>query len=186
MKEVIFVTGNANKARYFSRATGLVVKGYKLDIPEIQSLDLSQIITHKVHSAYDQFKKPVIVEDTSLIILSFGKLPGPFVKWFIEELGLEKICRLADVSEDRRAIARTIYAYYDGQRLEQFDGSLNGRIAEQPKGKGGYGWNPIFIPDSYNKTLGEMSEAEFTEVYRSYKPVVKVAGFLKTLTKDKL
>ena len=65
-KNITFITGNQDKADYLAKYLGLPVKHIKLDLDEIQSLDLSSIVEHKVRQAYDKIKTPVIVEDVSL------------------------------------------------------------------------------------------------------------------------
>jgi len=120
MSNVVFVTGNANKAKYFSQLVGLDIEHQPVDVPEIQSLDLPEIVEYKARVAYEKLKKPVIIEDTRFVIERLGKLPGPFIKWFEKELGLEQICRLVDEDGDRAAVAGAAFAYFDGQQLEVF------------------------------------------------------------------
>ncbi|HTE22200.1 MAG TPA: non-canonical purine NTP pyrophosphatase [Candidatus Limnocylindria bacterium] len=130
MSNVTFITGNQNKADYLARYLGYPVDHVKLDLDEIQSLDLRQIVEHKVWQAYAQIKKPVLVEDVSLEFTALGRLPGPFIKWFLEEIELGQICSLLD-GKDRSATGRCMFGYYDGQRLEFFEGVLSGQIACQ-------------------------------------------------------
>ncbi len=181
MNKPVFVTGNANKAKYFSELIGLPIEHQAVEGHEIQSLDLREVAEHKARLAYEQIKKPVIVEDVSLVINSMGRLPGPFIKWFIEGLGLEGICRLADVSPDRKAVASSVYAYYDGKILKIFEGSLDGTIASHPRGDSGFGWNPTFIPLSSTQTLGEMDDKNFKKAYLQIKPIKSLREFLQSL-----
>lgn len=181
MSKIVFVTGNANKAKYFSELIGLPIDHHAGEGHEIQSLDLREIAEHKAKLAYAQLGKPVIVEDVSLVINCLGKLPGPFIKWFIEELGLERICRLADADKNRKAVASSVYIYYDGQLLKYFEGSLEGIIADHPSGDSGFGWNPTFIPHYSDKTLAEMDDKTFKEAYLQIKPISEVGEFLSSL-----
>lgn len=180
---VTFVTGNPGKAHYFSKLVGMDIENRAVDTDEIQSLDLEEIVTHKAKQAYAKLNRPVIVEDTSFIINSFGKLPGPFIKWFEESMGFEKICRLADIGEDRGAKASSIYAYYDGKKLKLFPGELDGTVSDHPRGKTGFGWNPIFIPHYSNQTLAEMNDEDFKQAYIQIKSIFKVRDFLNSLDK---
>jgi non-canonical purine NTP pyrophosphatase (RdgB/HAM1 family) len=178
---VVFVTGNANKAKYFSELVGMEVEHHSADVDEVQSLDLEEIVRHKAEGAFKQLQRPVVVEDTSLVIRSMGRLPGPFIKWFLEEIGLEKVCRLADLSPDRSAVASSIYTYYDGNDMKHFNGSLNGTISDHPKGESGFGWNQIFIPEQSRKTLAEMVDEEFKASYMRIKMIKQVGEFLRAL-----
>jgi len=182
---VIYVTGNAGKAKYFSKIIGLDIEHHDADVDEIQSLDLQEIVEHKAKKAYEQLKQPVIVEDTRYTIASLGKLPGPFVKWFEQEMGLERICRLADGDENREAAAGAAFAYYDGTIVKIFESQLAGRTPMHPKGPGGFGWNPIFIPGGQELTMAEMDEETFTKYYVQVKPFDRLREFLISLDNNK-
>jgi len=143
MSNVTFITGNQNKADYLAKYLGHPVDHVKLDLDEIQSLDLREIVEHKVRQAYARIKKPVLVEDVSLEFTALGRLPGPLIKWFLEELELDQICALLD-GKDRSATGRCMFGYYDGTRLEFLEGVLPGRIADKPAGDNGFGWDKIF------------------------------------------
>ena len=81
MIDVTFITGNQNKADYFSKYLGFPVNHHKVDLDEIQSLDLREVVKHKLLQAYDEIKSPVIVEDVSLEFEALGRLPGTFIKF---------------------------------------------------------------------------------------------------------
>lgn len=157
---ITFVTGNRAKAGELGRHLQIPVAHEKLDIPEIQSLDLREVTTHKATTAYERLHKPVLVEDTSLVIRAFGKLPGPLIKWFLTELGNEGLCRLLDPFSDRSALAAVAFGLHDGQRVRLFEGTMSGIIADLPRGEAGFGWDSIFIPQSHNRTWGEMTPEE--------------------------
>jgi len=182
---VVYVTGNAGKAEYFSKIIGLDIEHHDADVEEIQSLDLQEIAINKAKQAYAQLKRPVIVEDTSLSIKSLGPLPGPFIKWFEIGMGLDGFCRLADLSEDRSAMVSNVHVYYDGYTAHPFQGSLEGTIADSPRGEGGFGFNPTFIPVGKNQTMAEMPDGEFIEEYLKFKPIMQLKEFLLTLDNDK-
>ncbi|MBI2009424.1 non-canonical purine NTP pyrophosphatase [Candidatus Saccharibacteria bacterium] len=177
----VYVTGNANKARYFSELIGLPIEHQKADVHEIQSLDPLEISEHKAKEAYKQIKKPLIVEDVSVTIEALNKLPGPFIRWFIEEVGLEGVCRLADNDPLRKATASCVYSFFDGKNFEHFEGNLEGKISEHPRGREGFGWNPIFIPHYSKQTMAEMDDMTFKEAYLQIKPINQLKKFLKSI-----
>ncbi len=181
---VVYVTGNPGKAKYFNKLIGLDIPHHSADVDEIQSLDTKDIAIHKAKQAYDQIKKPVIVEDTCLYIDTLNGLPGPFIKWFEITLGMDAICRLADSDPVRAGVASNIHIYYDGHQSVIFRGSLSGTISQRPKGTVGFGFNPIFIPAGKTQTLAEMSENEFIKEYLKIKPLMKVKEFLLNIDKD--
>ncbi len=160
MNKITFITGNAAKAEQLGRHLNMSVNHLKLDLPEIQSLSLEEVVEHKAKEAYKQIHSPVLVEDTSLVFSALGRLPGPLIKWFLTELKNEGLCKLLEPYKDRSAIARVVFGCYDGVKLQMFEGQIKGRIAESPRGEEGFGWDPIFIPSGWEKTWGEMTIEE--------------------------
>jgi inosine triphosphate pyrophosphatase len=180
MKKVTFITGNQNKADYLAKFLGFPIEHQKLDLDEIQSMDLKEIVERKVKQAYEQIKMPVIVEDVSLEFSALGRLPGTFIRFFVDEMPFETICSLLD-GKDRKAVARCVFGYYDGEHLELFEGSMNGEIAETPTGEKGYGWDSIFIPEGYSVTRAELDEENDRKTYTQIKPFQKLKEFLESL-----
>ncbi|HSX32221.1 MAG TPA: non-canonical purine NTP pyrophosphatase [Candidatus Saccharimonadales bacterium] len=163
-----FITGNQHKADFLARWLGYPVAHHKLDLDELQSLDLHEIVEHKVRQAYEKLKVPVLVEDASLTLTAMGKLPGPFIKWFIQEIGYDGLLKLAHTLPSQAARGDVCYGYYDGTEVQLFDGVMRGYIAKQPKGTGGFGFDPIFINEGYTITRAEMTEAEYAKTsYRT-------------------
>lgn len=131
-----------------------------VDLAEIQSLDLREVTQTKARQAYKIVKQPVLVEDVSLSFEVFGRLPGTFIKWYIAELGNEKICRLLDGQNNRKATATICYCLYDGEQMHCFEASMHGEIADHPRGENGFGWDEIFISDGMSKTRAELADDE--------------------------
>ena len=177
MKDVVFITGNQNKADYLSKYLGHHAEHIKVELEEIQSLDLKEVVRHKMLQAYAKVGRPVLVEDVSLEFTALKRLPGTFIKWFLEELTFEQICSLLN-GKDRSATARCIFGYFDGKEERYFEGNMLGSIPEKPAGKGGYGWDPIFIPEGYTVTRAELSEEDDKITYLKIKPFEQVKAFL--------
>lgn len=160
MKDIVFITGNQHKADYLAKWLGTPLVHQKVDLPEIQSLDLREVVEDKARRAYDIVKKPVLVEDVALHFDVFGRLPGTFIKWYIEELGNERVCRLLDGQPSRNATASICYCLFDGRSGRFFDAAMSGRIADHPRGTNGFGWDEIFISDGMDKTRAELNDDE--------------------------
>ena len=75
MQSITFITGNQKKADYLAKYLGFPIEHEKLDLDEIQSLDLREITEHKAKQAYEEMKKPVLVEDVTLEFSALGRLP---------------------------------------------------------------------------------------------------------------
>lgn len=177
MKDVVFITGNQSKADYLAKYLGHPVEHIKMDLDEIQSLDLREIVGRKMRQAFEKAGRPVLVEDVSLEFTALGRLPGPFIRWFLDEMSLEKICALVD-GKDRSAIARCVFGYYDGKEEKYFEGSMRGSVPEKPAGKSGFGWDSIFIPEGYSVTRAELSLEDDEKTYTQVKPFAQVKEFL--------
>jgi inosine triphosphate pyrophosphatase len=181
MSVVTYITGNPKKAEYLESYLGHHIEYKNVDLDEIQSLDLKEILQHKVRQAYAEVKGPVIVEDTSLELKALGRLPGPFIRFFLEEMDYQDICNLLE-GKDRNAVARCMYAYFDGEREEYFEGELLGSIAEEPAGNAGFGFDPIFIPHGYLVTKASLDEEAYKIVYMTLKPIAKLKEFLNSIS----
>lgn len=182
-KQVAFITSNQHKADYLSRVLGLPLTHNSINLEEIQSTSLEEIVEYKVRQAYAIAKCPVLVEDVALGFTALGGLPGPFIKFFVEvSNGLENLCRMLDGFNDRSATAACVFGYYDGEQLKLFCGDLHGVIANQPTGDGGFGWDKIFCPDGYGgRTRAELYVKEDVATYATIKPLVPLREFLATL-----
>ncbi len=180
MKNVTFITGNKHKAEYLSKYLGYPVDHVKFDLDEIQSSDLREIVKHKVREAYAKIKKPVIVEDVALEFEALGGLPGPFIKFFVQKVPLDVICSMIKKGMTRKATARCVFGYFDGQTIKLFESHLNGEIALEPSGSNGFSWDRIFIPQGYNVTRASLNKEDDKKTYLQIKPLAKLKEFLKT------
>ena len=179
MNKLTFITGNAAKAKYLSEHFHLPVEHVKLDLPEIQSLNLKEVVEDKARRAYAVVKSPVLVEDVSLIFRAIKTLPGPLIKWFLMALGNDGLCKLLDPYEDRSAFAEVEFAVCDASGVHTFSGSMEGTVAPTPRGETGFGWDPIFIPKGFDKTWGEMNDEEKQTVSMRKIALVKLVKFLE-------
>jgi non-canonical purine NTP pyrophosphatase (RdgB/HAM1 family) len=155
---MIFATGNHQKLKEFESILGIKLNHSDLDLEEIQSVDVEEVAVHKAKQAYGLLKEPVIVEDTGLYFEELNGLPGALIKFFVKKLTLDQICSL--IEENRKAVAVTCIAYFDGQEIKTFKGETKGEIATEPRGNNGFGWDPIFIPEGYSQTFAEITSEE--------------------------
>lgn len=183
----VFITGNQSKADYLSRQLGVELEHQKIDLDEIQSTNLHEIVKHKLLQAYAICAKPVLVEDVSLVFNALGELPGPYIKWFIDKAGDEACCRMLNGFEDRSAVIRCTFGYYDGDKMEFFDSELPGSIAPVPRGENGFGFDRFFINEGYSVTRAEMSQEDNERTYAELmKPFAKVRTFIEDIQADNL
>ncbi len=175
--KITLITGNPGKAEEVSRYLGLEIEHQKLDLEEIQSLDLEEIVKDKAKRAFEKIKTPVLVEDVSFVFNSLGKLPGPLIKWFQKELGNEGLCRLVD-GKNRSCVATVCYGFCDGTDVKFFEGSMKGTVSDAPRGDNSFGWAPVFIPDGYDKTYAELTNEEQAKVAMRAEALKKFREFI--------
>lgn len=155
--KLTFVTGNEHKAREAALTLGVEIERVKLELDEIQSLDLRAVVEHKVRQAYAQIGRPVIAEDVSLAIKQLNGLPGTFIKWFENGIGSQGVADLLS-KEDRSVDYVVGYGYFDGNKFEYAEAVTHGTIAEKTTGESGFGFDNIFIPAGYAQTFAELGE----------------------------
>jgi len=154
-----FVTSRAEKAREAARL-GFSFERLDLDLPEPQALDPAEVAEAKARGAYARLGRPVVVEDSGLEVLAWGGFPGALVKWLERSAGLDGITRMLDPFPDRSARAVCAIACFDGESLLAARGTVEGSIAERPRGSEGFGWDAIFVPRGDSRTFAELRPEE--------------------------
>jgi len=161
LDDLVFVTSNRGKLREAEAVLGRTLDHRGLDLPEVQTLDLAEVVRHKARKAWEQLGRPVLVEDTSLELTGLRGFPGPLVRWMLASVGPEGICRIATCFGDPGATVRCLVCAADGSSEVFGEGVVRGSIAPDPRGGGGFGWDSAFIPsDGGGRTYGEMGEDE--------------------------
>mmetsp|Transcript_13079 Transcript_13079/g.19526 ORF Transcript_13079/g.19526 Transcript_13079/m.19526 type:complete len:668 (-) Transcript_13079:35-2038(-) len=170
---ITFVTGNKKKLEEVKRILqagdgktekkveqlSFVITNQKIDLPELQGSPV-EIAKEKCSLAAKEVGGAVITEDTSLCFNALNNLPGPYIKWFLDDCGLDGLNNMIAFSEDKTGYAQTVVAFCPGPGEDTiiFDGRTHGLIVP-PRGKLDFGWDPIFQPDeSGGLTYAEMSK----------------------------
>ena len=158
------ITGNVGKMEEFRTIIGLedLHFGYQsMDLPEIQSLDIREIGRFKTQMALKNKDisndfDAVLTDDTGLYCDGLNGLPGPLIKWFLERLEKEGLVELLNDRQKGGSVTclLTLGIIKTGEII-QFEGTVKGTLVV-PSGSYGFGWDPIFMPDGYSSTYGEM------------------------------
>ncbi len=100
----------------------------------------------------------VFADDTGLEIDALNGEPGVYTaRWAgSPAANRQKAIRELEGKEDRGCRFRTVITLIRGGKVQQVEGIVRGRIAEQEFGEGGFGYDPVFIPEGYDKTFGEL------------------------------
>ncbi|KAF9912266.1 nucleoside triphosphate pyrophosphohydrolase ham1 [Linnemannia zychae] len=160
-QKLVFVTGNKNK---LAEARGIIgdhfqLDSHNIDLPELQGTS-QEIAIEKCRMASKIVNGPVFTEDTGLGFNALNGLPGPYIKWFLEGVGLEGLNKMLVGFSDKGAAAYCNIAYTTGPDVEPvlFEGRVEGKIVDA-RGPTRFGWDPIFQPDGYDKTYAEIDSS---------------------------
>jgi XTP/dITP diphosphohydrolase len=178
------VTGNIHKVEEINElAKHSRVRFYKLNIRkiEIQAEKLETIALHAARHAFEITKTPLVVDDSGLFIEALNGFPGPYSSYVFETIGYEGILRLMKNIENRRACFKTAAALILPPVEMVFTGVTCGRITYEPRGSGGFGFDPIFIPENSSETYAEMSLEEKNRVSHRSKAFRSLIKYLEEL-----
>lgn len=164
MNKIIFATTNESKLAEAREILQIEVEGLELKVDEIQTLNPIECVEKKAEAAYKLTKKPLIVEDTNLFFDVFNGLPGVFIDYFMKTVEIEGLLKMLSSFDNRKAKAQTNICYFDGKQKITTTGIINGFISNEAKGKNGFGWDPIFIPEGYNKTFAEFENGDKNKI----------------------
>lgn len=189
MKQLVFATNNPHKLQEIRAILGsdFLVKGLcdigcTEDIPETaDTLEGNAAIKAryvKEHYGYDCF-----ADDTGLEVTALGGAPGVYSARYAGP-GHDSAANVALLLEnmknenDRTARFRTVIALTEGDEIKEFEGIVNGRIIESLRGDGGFGYDPVFVPDGYDMTFAELSAEEKNSISHRGRAVAALLQYL--------
>ena len=187
---ITFVTGNKKKLEEVKRILHfeedkIKLTNKKIDLPELQGNPLT-IAKEKCALAAKEIGGPVITEDTSLCFNALNGLPGPYIKWFLDDCKHEGLVNMISFTKDKSGYAQTIVAYTPGpnEEITLFDGRTKGIIVP-PRGSLDFGWDPIFQPDEgEGLTYAEMTKEGKDAISHRSRAFSQFRTFLEDQTKS--
>lgn len=195
MEKLVFATNNRHKLEEVSAMTGDTVKIVSLaeigchdNIPETADTFQGNAL-QKAAYVYEHFGLPCFADDSGLEVDCLEGIPGVLSARYAGEHGNSEanIAKLLDAmkgSENRKADFKTVVALIlpDG-KTEFFEGRVDGVITMEKRGEGGFGYDPIFIPDGYDKTFAELGENIKNKISHRAKAIAALCEYLKRLPK---
>ena len=205
--KIVFATGNIGKLREASEILGegfelvsLAQAGIEEDIPETGNT-LRANSLQKAQYLYDKLGCDCFADDTGLEVDALGGAPGVYTARYAGEgkdfnANMDKVLRELQVLEceanmasrlgvkmkkvSRRARFKSVITLIVGGQKHFFEGTLEGVIAYEKSGKGGFGYDPIFIADEYpGQTLADITEDQKNEISHRGKALRAMAAWLK-------
>jgi XTP/dITP diphosphohydrolase len=196
--ELVFVTGNAGKLKEINnllenrfRIRSLKDLGFEGDIPEIYPT-LEENASAKAFYIFERFSVDCFADDTGLEVEYLNNKPGVYSARFAEiednikfadnkelvEANINKLLNLLEGKNLRKARFRTVISLILRGREFRFEGVVNGNITEERRGHGGFGYDPVFIPEGFEKTFAEMSLDEKNKISHRAIALGKLTEFL--------
>jgi XTP/dITP diphosphohydrolase len=126
---------------------------------ELQVDTLEEVVDFGMKEVMAKLKGPVIIEDAGLFVDGLKGFPGVYSAYIQKTIGNSGILRLMEGMDNRRAAFKSVVGYAEpGIEPVVFRGELKGDIGFEPRGTGGFGYDPIFYVNG--KSLAEMSLEE--------------------------
>jgi XTP/dITP diphosphohydrolase len=138
----------------------------------------------KVKAAYDKYSIPSIGDDSGLESFQLNGEPGIFSARYAgedaddEQNNLNLIKKLSEYPEPHPGRFVCAAVYYDGKEFKSAVGEVRGSIIKNPRGKNGFGYDPLFIPDGYDKTMAELSHEEKNKISHRLNAFKELKKFL--------
>lgn len=159
--KIYFATGNRGKVEHANEILG---DGFEVEQLDIETMEPSTGIERIARSKAEQAREHVeldedeflIADDSGLFIGSLNGFPGPQTSFFDEKVGKEKILKLVEEDNSAEFRAAVALALPDGE-IEVFTGEARGELV-RPRGDGGFGYDPLFLPEGNDRTWGEEPE----------------------------
>ena len=195
--KIVFASNNAHKLEEVRKilapmeVLGLREVGFDSEIDETgttleaNSMLKAQVVWQwLVEQGVDTTMLGVFADDTGLEIAALGGAPGVYsARWAGEPSNdarnrQKALFELTGV-QDRSARFRTVITWIDAQGAQQVEGIVNGRMAEEESGEGGFGYDALFIPEGHNATFAALPAEEKNAISHRARALHALRAILK-------
>jgi XTP/dITP diphosphohydrolase len=162
----VFYTSNRGKyleVRRLMGRQGIPVRWGRRTLQEPQAANLQTVVRAKLLQVSPPPGGFALVEDSGLFIPSLGGFPGVYSSHALKTLGLEGLLR-AVRGRPRAATFVAVVGLKGRGTVRISRGEVRGSLAPEPRGKGGFGFDPIFVPEGRKQTFAEMGLEEKTRI----------------------
>lgn len=189
-KKLVFATNNAHKLEEIKNILGDKVEILSLadidchaDIPETADT-LEGNARQKAMYVYTHYGMDCFADDTGLEVDALEGAPGVHSARYASEKGhdsqvnMEKLLREMEEKNDRKAQFRTIISLIEKGEEKQFEGVVRGEILRERKGNSGFGYDPVFRPEGYDKTFAELGNEIKNKISHRARAVAALCEYL--------
>ena len=189
--KIVFATKNQNKLLEVRNMLGnkfevlsLADIGCHDDIPEKgQTLKDNALI--KAQYVWDKYHVNCFADDTGLEVDALGGAPGVYSARYAggeghdSEANMKKLLSELENVDNRKARFRTVFTLIIDGKTQFFEGICNGDIIREKRGGEGFGYDPIFQPEGYNKTFAELGVDIKNQISHRAQATAKLVAYLK-------
>lgn len=200
--KIVFATNNQHKLQEIRDILGSEFEivslkdiGCDVDIPETGNT-LEENAMQKAQYVYDHYNLSCFADDTGLEVEALNGEPGVHSARYAEgtdhdsEANMAKLLRNLEGKDNRKARFRTVIALIQKQdvcpcgctsikKVNRFEGIVDGSIATEKHCSAGFGYDPIFVPEGYDKSFAELGESIKNGISHRARAVAKLAEYLK-------
>ena len=190
--KLVFATHNQFKLTEINHLLGerftlltLDDAGIKEDVPENQST-LEGNALEKARYVYNKTGFDCFADDTGLEVESLNYAPGVYSARYAgpgkdSEQNIKLLLQNMGGINHRSACFRTVIALIVKGEEILFEGKVEGEILREERGKEGFGYDPVFLPEGYNQSFAEMSLSEKNKISHRARAFQKLSNYLSTL-----
>lgn len=196
MKRIVFATNNQHKLQEIREIlspefeiVSLKEIGCHEDIPETGNT-LEENALQKARYVSERYHISCFADDTGLEVEALGGAPGVHSARYAEgtdhdsEANMTKLLRELEGKENRQARFRTVIALIElgeeeTENVHLFEGIVEGHISTERQGTEGFGYDPIFVPEGYEKSFAALGETIKNHISHRARAVKKLADYLK-------
>ena len=188
--KIVFATNNQHKLSEIRQILGDRVEVLSLkdincdvDIPETGTT-LEANALQKAQYIYDHYQMNVFADDTGLEVDALDGAPGVYSARYAggeghdSEANMAKLLHELGENNNRKARFRTVIALIIQGQVHEFEGIVNGEIIRERRGGEGFGYDPIFQPEGYNKTFAELGVEVKNQISHRARATQKLVEFL--------
>ena len=191
MKKIIFASKNEGKIREVKS----ILNDLNLKIVSLSDIDfMGDIIESgssfeenaeiKAREIYKKYKLPVIADDSGLVVEKLNGEPGIFSARYSGDNSTDDINnkllieKLSSLPEPHNAKFVCAAVFFDGNEFQTSVGEVIGKIINEPRGDKGFGYDPLFVPDGFKETMGELGDDIKNKISHRYHAFIKLKNFI--------
>ena len=189
MPEICFASNNSHKLEEVRRLIPgfriltLAEIGCSVELPEEQDT-ISGNSRQKAEFVLKHYGVTCFADDSGLEVAALGGAPGVHSAYYggpqrDASLNTARLLRELEGRQERSARFITVINLASPASVLQFEGVLEGTIAHAPRGNQGFGYDPVFIPQGYDRTLAEMTMEEKNSISHRFRAVSALAAYLR-------